>query len=91
MMIIATLNRTLKAWGLAIIGAEYIMGWLPKGTHDHAKFLKPEEILSFLEPTGLKAEPPIGVSYQPLFDRFSLSQDVSVNYMVLAKRPPNQN
>jgi 2-polyprenyl-6-hydroxyphenyl methylase / 3-demethylubiquinone-9 3-methyltransferase len=87
MMIIATLNRTMKALGMAIIGAEYVLGWLPKGTHSFSKFLKPQEILDFLEPTELSAQSPVGVSYNPLFDRFSLSDDCSVNYMVLAKRP----
>jgi 2-polyprenyl-6-hydroxyphenyl methylase/3-demethylubiquinone-9 3-methyltransferase len=87
MMIIATLNRTMKALGMAIIGAEYVLGWLPKGTHSFSKFLKPQEILDFLEPTALKGQSPVGVSFNPLFDRFSLSDDCSVNYMVLAKRP----
>jgi 2-polyprenyl-6-hydroxyphenyl methylase/3-demethylubiquinone-9 3-methyltransferase len=83
----ATLNRTLKAHALAIVGAEYILRWLPAGTHDWKKFLKPEEIAGFLADTPLRPEPPVGVSYNPLTDQWSLSGDNAVNYMVVARYP----
>ncbi|MGZ3305747.1 MAG: bifunctional 2-polyprenyl-6-hydroxyphenol methylase/3-demethylubiquinol 3-O-methyltransferase UbiG [Asticcacaulis sp.] len=85
-MFCATLNRTLKAHALAIVGAEYVLRWLPRGTHDWNKFLHPEEILGFLAGTGLAADTPIGVSYNPLSGKWALSGDTSVNYMVVARR-----
>ncbi len=83
----ATLNRTLKAHALAIVGAEYVLRWVPKGTHDWNKFLHPEEIAGFLADTHLVAEAPVGVSYNPLTGQWSLSGDTDVNYMVVARRP----
>lgn len=82
LMIVATLNRTLKALALAKVGAEYVLGWLPRGTHDWNKFLKPDEIKAFLAQTPLKVEGPFGVSYNPLADHWSLSADTDVNYMM---------
>lgn len=87
LMVLATLNRTLKAHALAIIGAEYILGWLPKGTHDWNKFLKPSELKGFLTGTGIKALDLYGVSYNPLLDKWALSNDVDVNYMLTLTRP----
>ncbi len=81
----ATLNRTLKARALAIVGAEYILKWVPQGTHDWNKFLHPAEIREFLKDTPLHCEPAVGVSYNPLGDKWSLSDDTDVNYMVVAK------
>ncbi len=81
----ATLNRTLKARALAIVGAEYILKWVPQGTHDWNKFLNPSEIREFLNDTPLHCEPAVGVSYNPLSDKWSLSDDTDVNYMVVAK------
>lgn len=86
-MIIATINRTLKAWGLAIVGAEHVLGWLPKGTHQYGKLVRPIEILDSLEPHGVSVRPPIGVSYNPVMDRWSLSKDSQVNYMVVCTKP----
>jgi 2-polyprenyl-6-hydroxyphenyl methylase/3-demethylubiquinone-9 3-methyltransferase len=87
LMIVATLNRTAKALATAIIGAEYILRWLPRGTHDWSKFLSPEEVRSPLEEAGLTAKEAIGVSFQPLSGQWALSADTSVNYMVVARRP----
>lgn len=87
LMLVATLNRTAKAFALAVVGAEYILGWLPKGTHDAAKFVRPSELRDALSPHGLEIEPPIGVSYNPLTDEWKLSTDTAVNYMLVAKRP----
>lgn len=84
-LICATLNRTLKSHALAIVGAEYILRWVPAGTHDWNKFLSPGEIHDFLADTPLTAEPAVGVSYNPLSDKWSLSDDTDVNYMVVAK------
>ena len=87
LMFIATINRTMKAWGLAIIGAEYILRWLPKGTHQYEKLVTPAEIDAALAPTGMTVVERSGVSYNPLADRWARSRDLDVNYMVLAARP----
>ena len=86
MMAVATINRTLKALATAKIGAEYILRWLPAGTHDPRKFVKPAEIRSPLERAGLQIESVTGVSYEPLRDRWRRSEDLSVNYMMFASR-----
>ncbi|MHC5306551.1 bifunctional 2-polyprenyl-6-hydroxyphenol methylase/3-demethylubiquinol 3-O-methyltransferase UbiG [Bartonella sp. LJL80] len=86
LMFLATLNRTWKAWGLAIIGAEYVLRWLPKGTHDYEKFLKPEELKEELTKSGLTVIDELGVTYNPLNDSWNRSQDMDVNYMLLARR-----
>lgn len=87
MMIVATLNRTFKAWALAIVGAEYVLGWLPRGTHDWAKFLTPGELRIALEEGGLKVADLMGLAYNPIADRWSRSTDTGVNYMMLGVRP----
>ena len=86
LMIVATLNRTLKALAFAKIGAEYVLGWLPKGAHDWSKFLKPDEIRDFLEAEPVKVQGPFGVHYDPLADRWSHSSDISINYMMTVLR-----
>jgi 2-polyprenyl-6-hydroxyphenyl methylase / 3-demethylubiquinone-9 3-methyltransferase len=87
LMVVATLNRTLKALAFAKVGAEYVLGWLPRGAHDWRRFLTPDEVRLFLSPEPLAVEGPYGVAYSPLADRWSLSQDAGVNYMMVAKRP----
>jgi 2-polyprenyl-6-hydroxyphenyl methylase/3-demethylubiquinone-9 3-methyltransferase len=87
LMIVASLNRTLKALAFAKIGAEYVLGWLPRGAHDWNKFLKPEEIRGFLDGEPLEVEGPFGVAYDPLADRWSQSSDVSINYMMTVTKP----
>ncbi|MBA4225851.1 MAG: bifunctional 3-demethylubiquinol 3-O-methyltransferase/2-polyprenyl-6-hydroxyphenol methylase [Hyphomonas sp.] len=87
LMIVATLNKTAKALATAVIGAEYILRWLPPGTHDWSKFLAPEDVAGPLESAGMETEPAIGVSFQPLSGEWKLSGDTSVNYMVVARRP----
>jgi 2-polyprenyl-6-hydroxyphenyl methylase / 3-demethylubiquinone-9 3-methyltransferase len=92
LMIVATLNRTLKAFALAKVGAEYVLRWLPAGTHDWSKFLKPEELRGFLAPELLDGEPlavdgPYGVVFDPLTGRWSQSHDTDVNYMMTVTRP----
>lgn len=86
-MIVATLNRTAKAFALAVVGAEYVLGWLPRGTHKADKFVRPGEIESALAPHGLVTDAPIGVSYNPLMDVWKLSNDTAVNYMMVARKP----
>ncbi|MEM6603172.1 MAG: bifunctional 2-polyprenyl-6-hydroxyphenol methylase/3-demethylubiquinol 3-O-methyltransferase UbiG [Pseudomonadota bacterium] len=78
---IATLNRTLKSFGLAIIGAEYILRWLPIGTHDWNKFLKPGEIQNMGEKSGLTHQAWQGVSFNILTQKWSETDDLNVNYM----------
>ncbi len=85
-MIVATLNRTLKALATAKIGAEYVLGWLPRGAHDWRKFLTPDEVRLFLSSEPVAVQGPFGVAYTPLADRWSLSADASVNYMMTAER-----
>ncbi|MEL6861034.1 MAG: bifunctional 2-polyprenyl-6-hydroxyphenol methylase/3-demethylubiquinol 3-O-methyltransferase UbiG [Pseudomonadota bacterium] len=87
LMIVATLNRTAKAWALAIVGAEYVLGWLPRGTHEFEKFLRPDEIDRPLTEAGLKPAPAQGVSFNPIADQWRLSGDTKVNYMMVAERP----
>ena len=87
LMFTATINRTLRALGLAIIGAEYVLRWLPRGTHRYEKFLTPDEIRALLTRNGLKVVDETGVVYHPLADEWRLSPDMGVNYMVLAERP----
>jgi len=87
LMLVATLSRTPKAFALAIVGAEYVLGWLPRGTHEWSKFLKPREIVDALTGAGLTVRAPQGVSYNPLMDAWRLSQDTDVNYMIVSARP----
>ena len=86
-MIVATINRTLKALALAKIGAEYVLRWLPRGTHDPRKFVKPEELRGALEAAGLTIQQTTGVSYNPLMDIWRVSDDTDVNYMLIATKP----
>ena len=87
LMIVATLNRTPKAFALAKIGAEYVLRWLPAGTHDWSKFLKPDEIRAFLDGEPVSVEGPFGVAFNPLNGRWSRSADTQVNYMMTVARP----
>lgn len=85
-MILSTLNRTLKAYALAIVGAEYILRWLPVGTHQWERFVKPEELASALSAAGLKLTGTEGLIYDPFSDEWRLSTDTDVNYFASAKR-----
>lgn len=87
LMLTATLNRTARAWALAIVGAERILRWLPKGTHDWNKFLTPDEIKTLLTRNGLIVTGETGVVFHPLADEWRRSRDMSINYMVMAERP----
>jgi len=83
-MVAATLNRTLKSLALAKFGAEYVLRWLPRGTHDWRKFVRPSELARSLRQHGVEVVELTGVSYSPLADAWSLSHDLDVNYLVFA-------
>ncbi len=82
----ATLNRTLKSFALAIVGAEYVLQWVPRGTHHWEQFVTPDELADAIEAQGLRTHRPIGVVYHPLRRQWSTSADCDVNYMMLAKK-----
>jgi 2-polyprenyl-6-hydroxyphenyl methylase / 3-demethylubiquinone-9 3-methyltransferase len=86
LMIVATLNRTLKALALAKVGAEYVLRWIPAGTHDWNKFLKPAEIRDFLAQAPVVVDGPYGVVFNPLTGRWTESTDTDVNYMMTVVR-----
>ena len=78
----STINRNPKAYAFAVLGAEYILQMLPKGTHDYAKFIKPSELASFARQADLTLQDQAGMSYNPITKHYSLNKDVSVNYLV---------
>ena len=82
----ATLNRTLKSFALAIVGAEYILQWVPKGTHHWEQFVTPDELADAIEANGLITHRPLGVVYNPLRRDWRTSSDCDVNYMMLASK-----
>jgi 2-polyprenyl-6-hydroxyphenyl methylase/3-demethylubiquinone-9 3-methyltransferase len=86
LMIAATLNRTLKSFALAIVGAEYVLRWLPRGTHQWDKFVTPNELEIAMERAGLRVIDEQGVIYNLLRDEWQLSSDTDVNYMLTAER-----
>jgi 2-polyprenyl-6-hydroxyphenyl methylase/3-demethylubiquinone-9 3-methyltransferase len=85
-LVLATLNRTFRAFALGIVAAEYVLGWLPRGTHSWQRFVRPSEAARALRRAGLRMEDLTGVAYDPLRDRFRLSRDPAVNYMLFASR-----
>jgi len=87
LMFVATINRTMKARALAIFAAENILRWLPRGTHQYEKLVRPEELEAPLGASGMDIIHRTGVFFNPLQDRWNLSPDMDVNYMLLAKRP----
>lgn len=86
MLIVATLNRTLKSLALGKVAAEYVLRWVPAGTHDWRQFLKPDEIRLMLSEEPVAVSGPYGLSYDPLNDRWSETDDAGVNYMMVATR-----
>jgi 2-polyprenyl-6-hydroxyphenyl methylase/3-demethylubiquinone-9 3-methyltransferase len=85
LMVVSTLNRTMKSFALAIIGAEYVLRWLPRGTHHWNKFVTPAELARYLHRHRLEIIEQCGVVYSPFADRWSTSSDMDVNYMVVAQ------
>jgi 2-polyprenyl-6-hydroxyphenyl methylase/3-demethylubiquinone-9 3-methyltransferase len=86
-MFVATLNKTLKSLALAKIGAEYVLGWLPRGTHDWSRFIPPGTLQGLLEQTHLNVTKKQGVAFDPLGWDWRLSSDMDVNYMLVAAKP----
>ena len=82
----STLNRNPKSYLFAVIGAEYILKMLPKGTHDYAKFIKPSELARWAKPGGLEPEELIGMSYNPLTQKYTLGNDTKINYLMRTTR-----
>ena len=89
LLIAATLNRTPQSWAAAIVAAEYVLRWLPRGTHDWRKFLKPHELARGLRDHGLALADLRGMSYNPLRDSWRLTGDTSINYLLTAEKPLN--
>jgi len=86
-LVFATLNRTPQAWLLAIVGAEMVLRWLPRGTHDWDRFVRPSELAAFLRRNGVTMRELAGVHYRPLSGDWALGRDLAVNYMAFATRP----
>lgn len=84
-LVASTINRTAKAYLLAIVGAEYVLGWLPRGTHQWDRFITPEELEGFMRSAGLDPDRREGVVYDPLRDRWNRSSDTDVNYQLSAR------
>ena len=80
-MFVATLNKTLKSYLFAIVGAEYILRWLPIGTHEWEKFVKPKDLIKVLEKYNLKLDKLDGMKFNLLKDEWSVSSDMSINYI----------
>ena len=85
--VFSTLNRTFKSWALAIVGAEYVLGWLPRGTHQWDRFVKPDEMTRYAEASGLAPPRFAGITYSPLQDVWSLAPDTDVNYLAACTKP----
>ncbi|WP_410052823.1 bifunctional 2-polyprenyl-6-hydroxyphenol methylase/3-demethylubiquinol 3-O-methyltransferase UbiG [Bradyrhizobium sp. SZCCHNRI1058] len=86
MMVVSTLNRNWKSFALAVVGAEYVLRWLPRGTHEWSKFVTPDELTKYLLDNRLVITEQSGVVYSPFADRWSLSTDMDVNYMMVAEQ-----
>ena len=86
LMFVATINRTFKANAIAIFMAENVLKWLPRGTHQYEKLVKPQEIEAPLNASGMQVIDQTGVFYNPLSDQWNTSRDMDVNYMLLARR-----
>ena len=85
LMICSTINRSFKAFAFAIVGAEYILRWLPRGTHQYAKLVKPAELQRYLKDAGLSPDPSIGMSLNPLSNEWRFSNDTGINYVTVGK------
>jgi len=86
LMFVGTLNRTIRSFVLAIVGAEYILGWIPRGTHRWRKFVRPKELEMAMTRCGLHGQETIGVTYNLLTGSFGLSHDISASYMVVGEK-----
>jgi len=86
-VVLSTLNRNVKSFLGAIVGAEYVLGLMPKGTHEYASFIKPSELNRWARAAGLELTDMAGISYDPLSKEFSLGDDIDINYLAAFKRP----
>ena len=86
-LVAATLNRTLKSFAFAILGAEYVLRWVPRGTHNWSQFVTPRELAKKLRDAGLRIKDETGVVYDPLTRKWRLSHDMDINYIMAAIRP----
>lgn len=84
LMMCSTINRTFKAFAFAIVGAEYVLRWLPRGTHQYDKLVRPNELSAYLEAAGLSVDRMIGMTLNPLTESWKLSDDLSINYVISA-------
>ncbi len=82
----ATLNRTVKSWATAVVGAEYVLGWVPRGTHQWDRFVKPSELARHLRRGGIEIADLAGVAYDPLSDEWRQSRDLAVNYLAFGSK-----
>jgi len=87
----STLNRNPKSWLFAIVGAEYVLKLLPKGTHEHARFIKPSELNNFCRAADLELSDITGMTYNPITHRYKLGNDIDVNYLIACKKQSQQN
>ena len=85
----STINRNPKSWLFAIVGAEYILNLLPKGTHEYAKFIRPSELYGWAEEAGLRVDDLVGMSYNPFTREYSLGKDIDVNYIIASRKSHN--
>ena len=86
LMMCSTINRTFKAFAFAIVGAEYVLRWLPRGTHQYEKLVKPQELATYLDAAGLNVERVIGMSLNPITERWTIGDDLSINYVTQASK-----
>lgn len=86
LLFLATIDRTFKSYLFAIVGAEYVLGWIPKGTHDHDKFIRPDELSAWLRRAGMREIDRAGMSFQPLTRSWRKSHDTNVNYLMAGKK-----
>jgi 2-polyprenyl-6-hydroxyphenyl methylase / 3-demethylubiquinone-9 3-methyltransferase len=87
LLVLSTLNRTMASFALAIVGAEYVLRWLPRGTHQWERFITPQELQTYSEAAGLSVREITGMTYNPLLDTWSLRDNTDVNYLLAASRP----
>ena len=85
LLFLSTINRNAKSFALGIIGAEYLLGLLPRGTHEYRKFIKPSEIAAQLRANGMRPRDITGLTYNPLTRNYALARDIDVNYLVTAE------
>ena len=86
LLFLATIDRTFKSFVLAIVGAEYVLSWVPRGTHRHEKFVRPAELSGWLRAAGLREIDRVGMTFSPLARQWSKSADTAVNYLMAAKK-----